>query len=37
VERVATSAVPVVHLIAARLADHSHLLGDLKVSSREFQ
>ena len=36
VERVETSAVPVVHLIAARLADHSHLLGELTVPSRDF-
>ena len=36
VERVETSAVPVVHLIAARLADQSHLLGDLTVASRDF-
>ena len=36
VERVETSAVPVVHLIASRLADQSHLLGDLAVASRDF-
>jgi error-prone DNA polymerase len=36
VERVETSAVPVVHLIATRLADHSHLLGALTVPSRDF-
>ena len=36
VERVETAAVPVVHLIAARLADHSHLLGALTVPSRDF-
>ena len=36
VERVETSAAPVVHLIAARLADHSHLLGALTVPSRDF-
>jgi error-prone DNA polymerase len=36
VERVETSAVPVVHLIAARLQDQSHLLGDLTVASRDF-
>jgi DNA polymerase III alpha subunit len=36
VERVETSVVPVVHLIAARLADHSGLLGDLTVASRDF-
>ena len=36
VERVDTSAVPVVHLIATRLADHSRLLGDLVVTSHDF-
>jgi error-prone DNA polymerase len=36
VERVETSAVPVVHLIAARLADQSSLLGNLTVGSRDF-
>jgi len=36
VERVETSAVPVVHLIATRLADHSRLLGDLVVASHDF-
>ena len=36
VERVETSAVPVVHLIAARLSDQSQLLGDLTVASRDF-
>jgi len=35
VERVETSAVPVVHLIAARLADQSHLLGDLTERAAE--
>jgi error-prone DNA polymerase len=36
VERVETSAVPVVHLIAARLSDQSQLLGELTVASRDF-
>ena len=36
VERVETSAVPVVHLVAARLADQSDLLGELVVASRDF-
>jgi error-prone DNA polymerase len=36
VERVETSAVPVVHLIAARLTDQSQLLGQLTVASRDF-
>jgi error-prone DNA polymerase len=36
VERVETLAVPVVHLIAARLSDQSQLLGDLAVQSRDF-
>jgi len=36
VERVETSAVPVVHLIAACLTNQSHLLGDLTVARREF-
>ncbi len=36
VERVETSVVPVVHLIASRLADQSQLLGDLTVASRDF-
>jgi error-prone DNA polymerase len=36
VEPVETSAVPVVHLIASRLADQSQLLGDLVVGSRDF-
>ena len=35
VERVETSAVPVVHLIAARLSDQSQLLGNLTVASRD--
>jgi error-prone DNA polymerase len=36
VERIETSAVPVVHLIAARLADHSRVLGGLVVASHDF-
>jgi len=36
VERVETAAVPVVHLIASRLEDHSALLGQLTVASRNF-
>jgi error-prone DNA polymerase len=36
VERIEASAVPVVHLIAARLCDQSQLLGDLTVASRDF-
>jgi error-prone DNA polymerase len=36
VERVETEAVPVVHLIAERLEDHSALLGQLTVASRDF-
>ncbi len=36
VERVGTSTVRVVHLIAAQLADQPHLLGDLTVASRDF-
>jgi hypothetical protein len=36
VERVETAAVPVVHLIASRLADQSNMLGDLAVASRDF-
>jgi len=36
VERIETSAVPVVHLIAARLRDQSQLLGELTVGSRDF-
>ena len=36
VEHVETSAVPVVHMIAARLANQSHLLGDLTAASRDF-
>jgi hypothetical protein len=34
--RVEAAAVPVVHLIAARLSDQSQLLGDLTVASRDF-
>ncbi|UCG98396.1 MAG: hypothetical protein JSW31_04630, partial [Burkholderiales bacterium] len=37
VERVETSAVPVVHLVAARLADQSNLLGELVVASRDYR
>ena len=36
VERLETSAVPVVHLIASRLSDQSPLLGELTVASRDF-
>jgi len=36
VERVITGVTPIVHLIAARLEDHSTLLGTLAVSSRDF-
>ena len=36
VERVETASAPVVHLIAARLTDQSHLLGQLTVPSRDF-
>jgi error-prone DNA polymerase len=36
IERTETSAVPVVHLIATRLADESRLLGDLVVASHDF-
>jgi error-prone DNA polymerase len=36
VERVTTGVTPIVHLIAARLEDHSTLLGDLTVASRDF-
>jgi len=36
VEQIKTPAAPVVHLIADLRADHSHLLGDLTVASREF-
>ena len=36
VERIETSSVPVVHLVAARLADQSNLLGELVVASRDF-
>ncbi len=36
VERVTTGVTPIVHLIAARLEDHSPLLGQLTVASRDF-
>jgi error-prone DNA polymerase len=36
VERVTTRVTPIVHLIAARLQDHSPLLGALTVPSRDF-
>ncbi len=36
VERVTSGVTPIVHLIAARLEDHSSLLGALTVSSRNF-
>jgi error-prone DNA polymerase len=36
VERVTTGVTPIVHLIAARLEDHSALLGQLTVASRDF-
>jgi error-prone DNA polymerase len=36
VERVESASVPVVHLIASRLEDHSALLGQLTVASRDF-
>ena len=36
VERVTTGASPIVHLIASRLEDHSPLLGELTVASRDF-
>jgi error-prone DNA polymerase len=36
VERIDPAAMPVVHLIAARLADQSQLLGELTVASRDF-
>ena len=36
VERVTTGVTPIVHLIASRLEDHSPLLGQLTVSSRDF-
>jgi error-prone DNA polymerase len=36
VERVTTGVVPIVHLIASRLEDHSPLLGELTVASRDF-
>ena len=36
VERVTTGVSPIVHLIAARLEDHSSLLGALTMPSRDF-
>jgi error-prone DNA polymerase len=36
IERVESGAKPIVHLIAARLEDHSALLGRLTVASRDF-
>jgi error-prone DNA polymerase len=36
VERVTTGVTPIVHLIAARLEDHSKLLGALVTPSRDF-
>ncbi len=36
VERVTTGVTPIVHLIASRLEDHSPLLGELTVASRDF-
>ena len=36
VERVTTGVSPIVHLIAARLEDHSKLLGALVTTSRDF-
>ncbi|MDQ3446964.1 MAG: OB-fold nucleic acid binding domain-containing protein, partial [Pseudomonadota bacterium] len=36
VERVTTGVSPIVHLIAARLEDHSPLLGSLTVRSHDF-
>ncbi len=36
VERVSTAGTPVIHLIAARLVDHSVLLGGLTVRSHDF-
>ena len=36
VERVTSGVTPIVHLIAARLEDHSPLLGALMVPSRDF-
>jgi error-prone DNA polymerase len=36
VERVTTGVTPIVHLIASRLEDHSPLLGQLNVASRDF-
>jgi len=36
VERIAAKDVPVVHVIATRLVDHSLMLGRLAVASRDF-
>jgi error-prone DNA polymerase len=36
VERVTSGVTPIVHLIASRLEDHSPLLGELTVASRDF-
>jgi error-prone DNA polymerase len=36
VERTDTPSVPVIHVIAQRLVDHSSLLGKLNVASRDF-
>ena len=36
VERVTSGVTPIVHLIASRLEDHSPLLGQLTVASRDF-
>jgi error-prone DNA polymerase len=36
VERVESGVSPIVHLIASRLEDHSPLLGELTVASRDF-
>jgi error-prone DNA polymerase len=36
VERIETPSVPVIHVIAQRLVDHSPLLGKLNIPSRDF-
>jgi error-prone DNA polymerase len=36
VERIETAGVPVLHVIAQRLVDHSPLLGRLTIASRDF-
>jgi error-prone DNA polymerase len=36
VERIETESVPVIHVIAQRLVDHSSLLGRLTIPSRDF-